>query len=320
VNLFFDLDTSQLVTGAGTRSPLSTLALKRGDNIAIKLVFLSNGQVVELAAGATGVIGIKAAGDYDGDYLAVASSWTKTGTGTSTVYALALDLNTQALADELGIGAAPDKARIAVMFELEFVADGIRTSSQTVNATVNNDVNRGTEGTPSALPDANAFIESRVALLQLDDEPEDQGVEISGTLNDGTDAVVFPVLPFVGISGTTISYSKESPEDHIYTVVGEPGNWLISSDLPGSAGEWTSSASVGLPNLVPAGSWDSVTNPHAWKPTSPATGTPVVTLVGNPSSHRGRIAQVAPADPLDPFRYFLAETEAPGTRWREIFI
>ena len=173
MNLFFDLDTSQLVTGAGTRSPLSTLALKRGDNLAIKLVFLSNGQVVELAAGATGVIGIKAAGDYDGDYLAVASSWTKTGTGTSTVYSLALDLNTEELADELGVGAAPDKARVAVMFELEFEAAGIRTSSQTVNATVNNDVNRGTEGTPSALPDAVDFLIAQGVLpLSVDTDAD----------------------------------------------------------------------------------------------------------------------------------------------------
>jgi hypothetical protein len=152
MNLFFDLDSSQLVTGPGTRSPLNALNLKRGDNMIVRVQFLQGGQPVELASGATGKLGIKPNGDYDGDYLAAATSWTKTGTGAHTIYSFALDLNTEPLATLLGVGVAPDVERARVMFELEFVSAGIRTSSQTIFASIFNDVNRGDEGTPSSLP------------------------------------------------------------------------------------------------------------------------------------------------------------------------
>jgi hypothetical protein len=253
VNLFFDLDTSQLVTGAGTRSPLSTLALKRGDNLAIKLVFLSNGQVVELAAGATGVIGIKAAGDYDGDYLAVASSWTKTGTGTSTVYALALDLNTQALADELGIGAAPDKARVAVMFELEFEAAGIRTSSQTVNATVNNDVNRGTEGTPSALPDAVDFLIAQGVL----------------PLSVNTDADKLALTGLAAGQVVIITNEAKRIEQYLGGTITDQANWAVlrntvqlSVSIPTGSGNNITVNGAGIANSATPTSAGWV-NPHA---------------------------------------------------------
>lgn len=211
MNLFFDLDSSQLVTGPGTRAPLSTLNLKRGDNMIVRVQFLQGAQPVELAAEATGKLGIKANGDYDGDYLASAPSWTKTGTGAHAIYSFALDLNTEPLATLLGVGVAPDVERARVMFELEFVSAGIRTSSQTIFANIFNDVNRGDEGTPSALPGPLDFL-------------ADQGLI---PLTAATDAAKLALTDLVAGQVVVITDEGNRVERYMGGTITEQASWAV---------------------------------------------------------------------------------------------
>jgi hypothetical protein len=108
---------------------------------------------------------------------------------------------------------------------------------------------------------------------------------VTGTLTDGEtptpNAVVFPTLVYDGIANEKPQYASE---DSNYTVGWNGSIWQLIATIPSEV-DWESTADVATPDLVPPGAWHETENPHAWKPTSPATGTPVVTAVYNlPSS------------------------------------
>jgi hypothetical protein len=94
-------------------------------------------------------------------------------------------------------------------------------------------------------------------------------IVITGTLTDGTDAVVFQTLyPTEGSTYRSTDISEECSKTN------HPG-WVMSNGVA----TWRSTAEVITPDLVPAGDWHTTTNPHAWKPDSPATGTPVAAFL-----------------------------------------
>jgi hypothetical protein len=281
MKIFFDLDTSQLVGNPSTRVPISNLPLKRGDEIVIEVSFLAGGVVVPLPNDATGILGIKELGKFDEDYLAVAESWTKSGSGATTVYTFNLDLNTQELADALGVGTEEELARVNAMLELEFEADGLRISSQTVGVRVNNDVNRGTEGTPSALPDAVDFLIAQGVLplavdtdadkLDLTDLEAGQVVVITneakrveqylgGTITEQTSWAVLRNTVQLSVSIPTGSGNNITVN----------GAGIANSATPTSAG-WVN------PHAVPMGAQGSTTLTLG-QITSKTTGTNVATI------------------------------------------
>jgi hypothetical protein len=145
MRIYLDLDSRRLLT-TPTR-PLSLLEFKRRDNDSIELQFLRDAVVQQLPAGTTARVGIKPEGDYDAEFLAV-STLTQSGTGTSTVYSGALNLNTTTLATAFDSG--PDK--VSTMLEVEWLTGDVVSSSKTLPATIHNDVIRGNEGAPATLP------------------------------------------------------------------------------------------------------------------------------------------------------------------------
>lgn len=97
-------------------------------------------------------------------------------------------------------------------------------------------------------------------------------VAVSGTLTDGTDPVTFDPLPYAGLVNGRPSFSDGAYQDIFW----DGTEWtMANTEDPESV--WESTADVASPELVPSGAWHTTTNPHAWKPVSPATGTPVVT-------------------------------------------
>lgn len=149
MRIYLDLDSRRLLT-TPTR-PLSLLEFKRRDNDSIELQFLRDAVVQQLPAGTTARVGIKPDGDYDAEFLAV-SLLTQTGTGTATVYSGELNLNTIAL--EAAFAAEP--VTLPAMLEVEWVTGDVVSSSKTLPATIHNDVIRGDEGTPVAIPSLKA--------------------------------------------------------------------------------------------------------------------------------------------------------------------
>jgi hypothetical protein len=151
MRIYLDTDSRRLLT-TPTR-PLSLLEFKRRDNDSIELQFLRDAVVQELPEGTTARVGIKPEGEYEADFLAV-SSLTQTGTGTATVYSGELNLNTTAVA--AAFAAEPDK--VSAMIEVEWVTGDVVSSSKTIPTTLHNDVIRGDEGTPTAMPSLKATL------------------------------------------------------------------------------------------------------------------------------------------------------------------
>ena len=69
MKLYVDLETLNFIEGIGFRNPLTSINLKRGDSCDIQVQFVRDGSVVELASGATGALGLKVSGDYDGGFV-----------------------------------------------------------------------------------------------------------------------------------------------------------------------------------------------------------------------------------------------------------
>lgn len=159
MRLYIDLDTAAVIESPTFPKAVSSIFLKRGDNVPIEVSFVQSGAIAELASGATGQFGIKTSGEYDGDFLASASSWTKTGTGTSTKYTFTLNLNTTALdtAFDKDGNANDDVAQVVANAEVEWVIGTTRTSTRPFLATIDNDVIRGDEAVPTATA-ASSFL------------------------------------------------------------------------------------------------------------------------------------------------------------------
>lgn len=149
-----DLDLNdRMVSGPGYKDEVRLLQFKRDTSAELEVRFWSAGVQTELPAGAAGSFGIKKKGEYDGVALVLASSWTKTGTGSATVYTFAPAFNGVALAALLGSGdddVENDEDNYLGMCEIKWIADGRKHRTQTVDTLIDNDVLKDTDGVPPA--------------------------------------------------------------------------------------------------------------------------------------------------------------------------
>lgn len=96
---------------------------------------------------------------------------------------------------------------------------------------------------------------------------------VAGTLtSDGSTPYVFDPMPFGSMEAGKPLFSGLVETEQCYW---NGTAWVLANDTTGI--EFTSTAAVASPDLVPAGAWHATTNPTGWNPTSPATGTPAVT-------------------------------------------
>ena len=144
MRVFVNLDSREFVVSPVLLQRVSTLFFTRRDIVPVQVQFVRGGTVVELAAGATGAIGIKKT--FAGSFLANDGAWTKTGTGTTTVYQFDLNLNTSNLNAEFPLDTEDS---ISAKVEVEWTESGTTSSTLPTSATVFNDVIRGGEGVPT---------------------------------------------------------------------------------------------------------------------------------------------------------------------------
>ncbi|MEI6492987.1 MAG: hypothetical protein WCO94_10600 [Verrucomicrobiota bacterium] len=144
MRLFLDLDTRSFIESAQFQRTVSSLVLKRRDHLPVDVQFLRSGVVVELASGASGKLGLKADKDFNGSFAASDLEWTKFGTGDATTYRFDLNLNTVQI-NALFAGV-PTPSSVALMLEIEWAEADLRTSSNTLAVTLENDIVRGDEG------------------------------------------------------------------------------------------------------------------------------------------------------------------------------
>ena len=144
MKVYVNLDSREFVVSPVLLQRVSTLFFTRRDIVPVQVQFVRGGTVVELAAGATGQLGLKKT--FAGNFLANDGSWTKTGTGTTTVYQFDLNLNTSNLNAEF---PEDDEESISAKVEIEWTESGTTSSTLPTSATIYNDVIRGGEGVPT---------------------------------------------------------------------------------------------------------------------------------------------------------------------------
>lgn len=181
MKLFFDLDRGYLVGVLGGADALGGLTFKRGDTVRIDVIFARDVKKQELPGGATGRIGIKRFGDYSGPYLANASAWEQAGSGEDAIYSFEINLNTV----ELNAALGEDPSGVSAMFEMEFVVGDSVTSSQTVPATITNDVIKGGEAGAIVIAEGEpvnwALGAAAAGSIQIDDVPANNDTVTVGT-------------------------------------------------------------------------------------------------------------------------------------------
>jgi hypothetical protein len=160
MRVFIDLNSRAFVVSPVLTQRVTELLFTRRDNVPVEVQFVRNGVVVELGAGATGKMGIKK--DFDGDFLAFDSAWTKSGTGTDCIYTFGLNLNTVELDAEF-----PEDD------EEEWAESGLISSTLPCSAVVFNDVIRGDEGLPTNTATSTFLLESpdeSIWQVSIDDD------------------------------------------------------------------------------------------------------------------------------------------------------
>lgn len=144
MRVYVNLDSREFVVSPVLLQRVSTLFFTRRDIVPVQVQFVRGGTVVELAAGATGQMGIKKT--FAGSFLANDAGFTKTGTGSTTVYQFDLNLNTSNLNAEFPADTEPS---ISALVEIEWSESGTTSSTLPTSATIYNDVIRGGEGVPT---------------------------------------------------------------------------------------------------------------------------------------------------------------------------
>ena len=156
MRLHVDLETLQLIEGPGFRNPVTSLRFKRGDGARLEVVFLENGTTPATIGDPATLelrFGVKPRGRYESGYLVHTADWTLPAEGaTDPVYGCSPSFNTVELDAALGVGsvAGSELAEVTLMGEVTWrEGAGAPTSTRTFLVVVENDVNRGTEGTPT---------------------------------------------------------------------------------------------------------------------------------------------------------------------------
>lgn len=164
MKLYVDLDKLELIEGPGFRNPVSALRFKRGDAARLEVMFLANGSTAATIGDPATLeihFGAKLNGQYGTDYIVHTADWTMPDPeATTPVYSCSPSFNTVALNDALAIGGT-ELAETTLMGELTWrEGTGEPTSTRTVLVVVDNDVNRGTEGTPVSGPTPDEWLDT----------------------------------------------------------------------------------------------------------------------------------------------------------------
>jgi hypothetical protein len=140
MKLFLDTKARRFVKSAASNVALSTLHLKRRDQVPLEIVFVANNAVVAAPTGTTTAVGLKAKFS-DANFLAYAAP------GTNT-----LNLNTEPV--EAAFSSNP--ASLPALLEVRWSAPGESLRTATLPVELQNSVILGTEGTPAAALDLKA--------------------------------------------------------------------------------------------------------------------------------------------------------------------
>lgn len=140
MRLYVNLDTRTLVVSTTNSTEVSSLAVRRGDKMPLDLYFSQAGLQTALSSTSFGInFTAKAEGDYDGNEVLAATSFTLIGSGTTAYYAGVLDLSGTTITNLV----PTDTASVTLHAEIEWL-EGVtyRTTSKAFGVVVNNDIKK----------------------------------------------------------------------------------------------------------------------------------------------------------------------------------
>jgi hypothetical protein len=172
MRVYINLNSSEFVVSPVLTQRVSTLFFTRRDTVPVEVQFVRSGAVVELGSGATGQIGIKKT--FTGNFLANDTAWTKSGSGSSTIYQFDLNLNTANLDAEFSPDATTDS--IEAKIEVTWAVGGTTATTLPTSATIYNDVVRGDEGAALTFVTASGFRLASPNGTVWEITPDDEGL------------------------------------------------------------------------------------------------------------------------------------------------
>jgi hypothetical protein len=147
----FDLEARKLLNW--NLAALAVQTVRRRDLLPIELKAVKGAEGLALPSDVTIYATVKSvAAGPQGPALAVANTFTVSGTGSNAVYSLLLNLNTSGVN---GLFSA-ETAQAACVLEIELVSAQFRLTAEALQLTVQNDYARESDEDPTALPDNKA--------------------------------------------------------------------------------------------------------------------------------------------------------------------
>jgi hypothetical protein len=205
MRVYVNLDSSEFVVSPVLAQRVTTLFFTRRDTVPVEVQFVRGGAVVELGAAATGQIGLKTT--YTGDFLANDTAWTKTGTGTSTVYQFDLNLNTANLDAVFSPDATTDS--VSCKIEVSWSVDGTITTTLPTTATIYNDVVRGNEGEALVYTVASGFRLASANGTVWEFSADNDGLLQSAVASEATSAPTGLVMRSENGTAFTLSVTND---------------------------------------------------------------------------------------------------------------
>jgi hypothetical protein len=149
MRIYLDLDSRQILSTPNR--PVRNLEFKRRDHDSLELQFVRGGTVVAVSSGTTVQFGLKPIDQYSAGFYST-GAFVKSGSGEAAIFSAAFTLNTQPIAQAFDL----EPKSISAMLEIELRDGDTVASSVTLPVTIANDVIRGDEATPAAMPDGKA--------------------------------------------------------------------------------------------------------------------------------------------------------------------
>lgn len=235
MQLIINKDSNTFVNSVLFNSPVSNIAFKRGDAAKVELIFASENTALSATNNKTIIMGLKESGKYDGTFVVSTSSYTT----DNTRYVMNPSFNTVALNDLLNSGDGNDGndvGSVDLMLEITWSEDGGSTwySSNTITATINNDVIKGLEGTPLQEADPVDWLRTYgvLAPLTLSSAPVDETISINLSHPDVviTGNVIYAGLKDGRVSFTTTGAAVSSLPRLALHWADSTSRWFISDN------------------------------------------------------------------------------------------
>lgn len=260
MNLYVDLDSLQLRTSGTDARNVRILNMKRGDALPLEVRFYEGGSQVRLDATTAITFVLKEEGKYDGDALVLENSFSASPVGSPDSdphYTATPSLNTTALNDLFLINNDPsdDPVSLDLMGEISWLATGDTgpTTIKTFTARVENDIYRGTEGTPLEAATPSSFLDDENASRGIQpkhtrDNVFPDSLTIEGSiLGAGDTAIALEALPFQSLDANGApTYQVTTAEGVQLTASYNSGStvWELAVDFGGSPASVTYQSST----------------------------------------------------------------------------